>query len=81
MKIEEVTSLIHQNGVGQNIRCFFISENTKSDKDYMSLINNYKYNDGVIKIYLDRSSFQNHEKILIQFPVCEVLIKENKNKY
>jgi len=80
MKTEEVENLIHQNGIGQNIRCFFISENTKNGKDFMSHVNNYKYNNGIIKIYMDRSSFLNHEKILDQFPICELLVKEKKGK-
>ena len=74
MNIDEVLQIVHQNGIGQNIKCFFSSEN-KNGKDHMSLINNYKYNKGTVKIYVDRFSFKEHEKNLITFPDCELLIK------
>jgi hypothetical protein len=80
MKKEEVLEIIRQNGIGQNIRCYLSSENTRNGKDFMSSINNYKYNNGVIKMYIDRFSFQEHEKNFRQFHNCELLIKEDKNK-
>ncbi|MEI7765553.1 MAG: hypothetical protein WCI93_03130 [bacterium] len=80
MKTNEVFQLIHQNGIGQNIRCFFSSEDIKNKKDHMSLIHNYKYREGMIKVCLDKFHLKEHLKNLIEFPECELLLKENKGQ-
>ena len=77
MKIDEVFRLIHQNGIGQNIECFF---NTKglNNNIFSSLVNNYKYQNGVLKIYIERSRIKLHEKNLTMSSYCELLIKQNE---
>ena len=79
MKIEEVLQIIHQNGVGDAIKCFFISKNI-SKNDYKSEIINYKYQKGLIKIFMDRFHAQMHEKNLVKSPFCELLIEYNEPK-
>jgi hypothetical protein len=81
MNTQEVFRLIRQNGIGQNVRCFFISEDFEKNKDHMSLVNHYKHRNknNVIKIHMDRFHLQEHQKNLIKFPNCELLIKEDKN--
>jgi hypothetical protein len=81
MKTEEVLELIHQNGVGQNIRCSLISENHEDDEEYISTIYNYKYNKGVINIYLDELHLKEHQKNLTRYLNCELFVyKQQKDK-
>ena len=81
MNTQEVFQIIHQNGIGQNIRCFFSSENKEDERrDRMSIINNYKYQNGIIKLYVDNFHFKEHEKNLIIYPNCEFLINKEQGK-
>jgi hypothetical protein len=80
METEEVFDLIHQNGIGKNITCFFCT-NTLDGGGYMSEINNYKYHKGQIKISLNRVELQKHEKNLAKCPDCELLIKKEESKF
>ena len=77
MKTYEVFRLIHQNGIGQNIECFF---NTKGPNNniFSSMVNNYKYQNGIIKIYIERSRIKLHENNLAKSSYGELLIKENE---
>lgn len=76
MNNEEALELIHQNGIGQNVECFFSSENARTQRDYMSLVNHYKYHNGILNnIEIDKSHFLEHEKNLTSLPDCELLIK------
>lgn len=80
MKIEEVLETVRQNGIGGSIRCFFISEDDRSDNGHMSQVNNYKYHDGCLKIYIDQYHLKEHEKYLVRTPDCQLLInKSNGN--
>ncbi len=81
MKNEEVIELIHQNGVGQNIQCFFTSKIDGKDKGNKSLISNYKYQKGLIKIYIEKDQFREHEKNLAKHPYCELFIKQEFKSY
>lgn len=77
MRIDEVFKLIHQNGVGQKIKCSFSSRDI--DKIvYVSSVDNYKYQNGLIKIYVDKNHIKLHEKNLTQSPYGELLIKEDE---
>ena len=78
MKKEEVLELIQRNGAGADLRCFFLSENKKENKDHMSKINNYKYTYGVIKIYMERYDFEKHQEILTKSSLCKILIKKDE---
>jgi len=78
MNINEALEIVHRNGTGRDLRCFLISfGDTEEEKDCISLINNYKYNKGVIKISIDQCSLQKHEKNLSENSGCEILIKKD----
>jgi hypothetical protein len=76
MNVDQMFEIIRQNGVGQNIECFFSSENESTGKPFMCKIHNYKYHKGILKLYMDQYGFQEHGKILEKFPNCELLIKQ-----
>ena len=79
MNNEEALELIHQNGIGQNVECFFSSENPRRGTDYMSKVNHYKYHNGILNsIEIDRSHLLEHEKNLTALPDCELLIKKKE---
>ncbi|NVN97026.1 hypothetical protein HXX01_02220 [Candidatus Nomurabacteria bacterium] len=74
MTKNDVLYLIQQNGVGQNIECTFVSRG--DGKEYISKVVNYKYNKGVIKVYLGNYNLKMHEKNLVKSSYCEFYIKE-----
>jgi len=90
MNENQALELVRQNGVGKEIRCFFISENKIEETSHMSVVNNYKFNenDNVVKIYVDRNSYEKHQKILTsekevlpnKSSNCYLLIKKDENK-
>ena len=82
MNIKEALEIVHQNGIGQDTRCFLVSFGTTENKDCITLINNYKYNKCLIKIYVNQDSLLRHEKNFLEAPNphCELLIKKSYNK-
>jgi hypothetical protein len=78
MKLDEAMYLIHQNGIGQNIECFFVSKGA-DNKEYSSIVVNYKYQKGQIKIYLDRYQLKMHSQNLVKSPYFEFRIKEKNS--
>lgn len=79
MTNEEVFELIHRNGIGEDIQCSFISKGI-NNKDYVSIVSNYKYQKGEIKIYVDRYHMREHEKNLAKKPYGELLIHKDESK-
>lgn len=78
MKKDEVFELIHQNGIGQNIECSFSSKG-KNNEYCISAVNNYKYQNGLIKMYIDRFHMQKYEKNLTKhlYGVLTILKEDN----
>ncbi len=76
MRKEEVFEIIHQNGVGQNIKCFFSSRGL-SKESHVSIVNNYKYQKGLIKISVDRFNIKIHKSNFAESYNCELLIKKD----
>jgi hypothetical protein len=80
MNTDQLFELIRQNGIGQNIKCLFSSEDEIKEKDFVCTIHNYKYNDKTLKIYMDQYGIQEHKRILEKFPNCRLLIQKKEEK-
>ena len=92
MDANQALGLVRQNGVGKEIRCYFVSENKKKDQSNISIVNNYKFNenDSIVKIYLDQNSYEKHKNILSfekdekilpdKSSSCHLLIKKDADK-
>ena len=79
---EKALEFVHQNGVGNNIKCFFTTyRDIEGEKEHMSIVNQYKYNKGLVKIYVQVFDLKEHEKNLVGYrdQTCELFIKDINN--